>query len=187
MENNPFKIGSFLSYWPAAPPLASFELVWPLFPATGFVFCENDIALAQVVKPFSHFFLLVPAIWSPWNRSRVFRRHSKEAQATPVSSCSSTSGNLFHHPWQPQQKALEPCMWSKHGSSHFHALRFMLILQLCRELFSHMDPAVPKSGSIPHLEVALQAFTAQRRRLWARMEDSGLFSLTSPFTWCQFC
>lgn len=59
MENNPFKIGGFLSYWPAAPPLASFELDRPLFPATGFVFCGDDIALAQEVKPFSHFSLLV--------------------------------------------------------------------------------------------------------------------------------
>lgn len=68
-----------------------------------------------------------------------------------------------------------------------HALRFMLILQLCHELFGHVDPAMPKSGSIPQLEVALQAFTAQQRRLCARMEDSGLFFLTNPFTWCQFC
>lgn len=73
------------------------------------------------------------------------------------------------------------------ASAVLHALRLMLILQLCHELFSHVDPAMPKSGSIPHLEVALRAFTAQQRRLCARMEGSGLFSLTNPFTWCQFC
>lgn len=59
MENNRFKNGSFLSYWPAAPTLASFELDWSLFPAAGFVFCGDNIALAQGMKQFSHFSLLV--------------------------------------------------------------------------------------------------------------------------------